>query len=118
MKMMTKKKEKRLAKYPLGSQREKGDEAMVIVKYHHPYWRSLKWYVIEGEKVNDADGEDWEFYGLRVGTKGNKICHFSLSELESGMVFDNSDATIEIKRDTSFKPLKLGVVRRLESWNN
>lgn len=76
--LMTKELEKKLEKYPIGSQDGKGMEAEVIVKYFNPCGAGT-WLITEGEK--QANG-DW----LLVG-----YCHIfewewgyvTLSELES-----------------------------------
>lgn len=76
--LMTKELEKKLEKYPIGSQDGKGMEAEVIVKYFNPCGAGT-WLITEGEK--QANG-DWLLFGY---------CHIfewewgyvTLSELES-----------------------------------
>jgi len=78
MELMTKEIEKRLEKFPIGSQDEKGMDAEVVVKYFNPYGAGT-WLITEGVKI---EGGDWELFGY---------CHISewewgyviLSELES-----------------------------------
>ena len=78
MKLMTKEIEKRLEKFPIGSQDGKGMDAEVVVKYFNPYGAGT-WLITEGVKI---EGGDWELFGY---------CHISewewgyviLSELES-----------------------------------
>lgn len=60
MKLMTKKIEKVLAKYPLYSQEGMEEKATVVVKYFTPD-SSYTWYVTEGSRT--ADG-DWTLFGL------------------------------------------------------
>lgn len=59
MQLMTKEIEKRLSRYPLGSQESKDLNAKVIVKYFYPYGRS-KWLITEGEKLENGD---WQMFG-------------------------------------------------------
>lgn len=76
--LMTKELEKKVEKYPIGSQDGKGMEAEVIVKYFNPCGAGT-WLITEGEK--QANG-DWLLFGY---------CHIfewewgyvTLSELES-----------------------------------
>ena len=78
MKLMTKKIEDRLARYPYGSQDGKGLRAKVIVKFFNPAGAG-EWLITEGEKQPDGD---WMLFGY---------CHIfewewgsvMLSELES-----------------------------------
>lgn len=59
MKLMNKELEKRFAKFPLYSQDEKGDEAIIVVKYFNPFGGGT-WLITEGEKQEDGD---WLFFG-------------------------------------------------------
>lgn len=59
MKLMTKELEKKLAKYPLGSQEGLMEEAEVVVKYFNPYGAGT-WLITEGEKQSDGD---WLLFG-------------------------------------------------------
>lgn len=76
--LMTKELEKKLEKYPIGSQDGKGMEAEVIVKYFNPCGAGT-WLITEGEKQTNGD---WLLFGY---------CHIfewewgyvTLSELES-----------------------------------
>lgn len=78
MKMITKKIEKELKKYPLYSQDGKGDEAKVIIKYFTP-WTSATWYVLEGEQLDDGD---YEFFGI-CALQEWEYGYFRLSQLEA-----------------------------------
>ena len=76
--LMTKELEKKLSKYPIGSQDGKGMDAKVIVKYFNPCGAGT-WLITEGEKQENGD---WLLFGY---------CHIfewewgyvMLSELES-----------------------------------
>lgn len=59
MKLMTKELEKKLAKYPLGSQEGLMEEAEVVVKYFNPYGAGT-WLITEGEKQENGD---WLLFG-------------------------------------------------------
>lgn len=59
MKLMTKEIEKKLGRYPFGSQENKGLDAEVVVKYFYPYGRGT-WLIIEGEKLENGD---WQMLG-------------------------------------------------------
>lgn len=76
--LMTKELEKKLSKYPIGSQDGKGEDAEVLVKYFNPCGAGT-WLITEGEKQENGD---WLLFGY---------CHIfewewgyvMLSELES-----------------------------------
>lgn len=57
--LMTKELEKKLEKYPIGSQDGKGMDAEVLVKYFNPC-RAGTWLITEGEKQENGD---WLFFG-------------------------------------------------------
>lgn len=93
MKLITKKIEEKLAKFPLYST-DGHKEKEVIVKFFNPYngWR---WYVCEGEKQENGD---WLFFGLVKGIE-NEWGYFTLSELQSIPTPYN----LGIERDKNFK---------------
>lgn len=76
--LMTKELEKKLSKYPIGSQDGKGMDAEVVVKYFNPCGAGT-WLITEGEKQEDGS---WLLFGY---------CHLfewewgyvSLDELEN-----------------------------------
>lgn len=59
MKLMTKELEKKLSRFPFGSQEGKGLDACVIVKYFNPCGAGT-WLITEAEKQEDGD---WLFFG-------------------------------------------------------
>lgn len=59
MQLMTKELEKKLSRYPFGSQEQKDFDAEVIIKYFYPYGRGT-WLIIEGEKLKNGD---WQMFG-------------------------------------------------------
>lgn len=59
MKLLTKAIEKKLMKYPIGSQDGKAMDAKVIVKYFNPTGAGT-WLITEGDKREDGD---WILYG-------------------------------------------------------
>ena len=77
MKMLTKKIENDLAKYPLYSQDGKGKDAVVICKFFNPVGRGT-WYVLEGQKLENGD---WEFFGI-VDFYEREYGYFTLSQLQ------------------------------------
>lgn len=78
MKLMTKKIEKKLSKYSLGSQESLGDDAEMIVKFFNPCGAGT-WLVTEGEKQENGD---WLFFG-KVHIHETEYGYFLLSELQS-----------------------------------
>ncbi len=84
---------------PLYEQDEKADDAIAYVKFFDPC-RSWTWYATE------FDGED-RFWGLVDGHE-EKFGYFSLSELQSY----KGALGIGIERDTSFRPTRLGDLRK------
>lgn len=79
MKLLTKAIEKKLEKFPLRSQDEKGVEAKVVCKFFAPVG-SWTWYVLEGDIQEDGD---WMFFGIVVNDYGAEYGYFSLKELEN-----------------------------------
>jgi hypothetical protein len=77
MKLITKKIEEKLAKFPLYST-DGHKEKEVIVKFFNPYGAG-RWYVCEGEKQENGD---WLFFGL-VELIEKEWGYFTLSELQS-----------------------------------
>lgn len=59
MLLMTKELEKKLAKYPIGYQEGKMEDAEVVVKYFNPCGAGT-WLITEGEKQENGD---WLFFG-------------------------------------------------------
>lgn len=76
MKLLTKKIENQLKKYPLYSQDGKKDQK-VICKFFYGSWT---WYVLEGERREDGD---FMFYGIVNNQYGAERGYFTLSQLES-----------------------------------
>jgi hypothetical protein len=101
MKLLTKALLKKLPAY--GSQDGKGDDAIAYVKFFDPCG-SWTWYGME------FDPENREFFGLVYGFE-MEYGPFSLDELESV----KNRMGLEIERDRSFKPTKIGDVKKLHS---
>lgn len=99
MKLITKKIENELAKYPLYSQDGKGKEAVAICKF---FLQGFTWYVLEAQK-ND---NDYEFFGIVDGLE-KEYSYFSLSQLQS--LRGRWGLTVE--RDMYFKPTKVKDIR-------
>ena len=98
MKLLTKTIEKQLAKFPLYSQDEKGEEAQVICKFFNPCG-SQTWYVLEGEKI----GDDYRFFVLFDDTTNREYGYVMLSELEKIRL----PFGLTIERDIYFTPCKV-----------
>ena len=79
MKLMTKEIEKKLKKYPYGSQDGKGRSAKVLVKYFNPCGAGT-WLVTEADQLENGD---WMFFGYCTLGYGWEWGSFLLSELES-----------------------------------
>ena len=93
MKLLTKKIEEKLAKFPLYST-DGHNEKEVIVKFFNPYGIG-RWYVCEGEK---QDNGDWLFFGL-VELFEKEWGYFTLSELQS----IRTPYGLGIERDKNYK---------------
>ena len=76
MKLMTKKIEKDLEKYPIYSQDGKKGEADVICKF---FFGAYTWYVLEGHKIEN----DYEFFGIIEYNGEREYGYFYLSQLAS-----------------------------------
>lgn len=98
MKLVTKKIEKELAKYPLYSQDSKGNEAVSICKF---FLQGFTWYVLEAQK----NGSDYEFFGIVDGLD-KEYGYFTLSQLQS--LRGRWGLTVE--RDMHFKPTKVSEI--------
>lgn len=92
MKLITKKIENELSKYPLYSQDDKGEDAVAVCKF---FLQGFTWYVLEAEKK----GDDYTFFGLVDGLE-REYGYFTLSELQS--LRGRWGLTVE--RDMYFKP--------------
>lgn len=99
MKLLTKKIKTKLKKYPLYSQENKGENAIVICKFFTPVG-GFTWYVTEGQEENE---EDYRFFGLVINGDDREFGYFLLSELESIRLPFN----LSIERDLYFESCKL-----------
>ena len=99
MKLITKKIENELAKYPLYSQDGKGKEAVAICKF---FLQGFTWYVLEAQK----NGNDYEFFGIVDGLE-KEYGYFTLSQLQSL----RGRWGITVERDMYFKPTKVKDIR-------
>ena len=95
MKLITKKIEKELAKYPLYSQDSKGNEAVAICKF---FLQGFTWYVLEAQK----NGSDYEFFGI-VDGEFKEYGYFTLSQLQQ----TRGRWGLTVERDMYFKPTKV-----------
>ena len=75
-KILTKEIEKRLGKYPIYSQSDKGGDAKVLLKVFNPYGAGT-WVVLEAEK----SGDDWYCFGVVDLGYGPEYGYFMLNEL-------------------------------------
>lgn len=98
MKLITKKIENELAKYPLYSQESKGNDAVAICKF---FLQGFTWYVLEAQK----NGNDYEFFGIVDGLD-KEYGYFTLSQLQS--LRGRWGLTVE--RDMHFKPTKVSEI--------
>ena len=98
MKMLTKKIESDLAKYPLYSQDGKGKDAVVICKFFNPCGAGT-WYVLEGEKQENGD---WMFFGI-VDLYEREYGYFTLSQLQEVRL----PFGLKIERDMHFGKCKV-----------
>ena len=97
--LLTKELKKQLPK--LNSQENKGDEAIVYIKFFHPA-SQWTWYVLEGEQK----GTDYMFFGYVRGFE-DEYGYFMLSELEE--VVDQLG--LKIERDLYFRQKTIGQVK-------
>lgn len=95
MKLITKKIEDQLAKYPLYSQDNKGENAIAVCKF---FLQGYTWYVLEAQK----NGSDYAFFGI-VDGEDKEYGYFTLSELQS--LRGHWGLTVE--RDIYFKPTEI-----------
>ena len=102
MNLLTKKIKSELPK--LYAQENKGNEAIVYVKFFTPD-SDWTWYATEGEEVIDEEtGEvlDFRFFGLVNGLE-KELGYFSLNELK----MYNSPLGLTIERDLYWEPKML-----------
>ncbi len=99
MKLLTKELEHRFAK--LGSQEDKGDDAVVIAKYFTPD-SNWTWFATE------YDPEDRVFWGLVDGFEV-EFGPFALEEMEAA----TGPLGLHIERDLWWKEKPLGEVRQM-----
>lgn len=103
MKLLTQQIKKELAKYPLYSQSEKGENAEVICKFFMPVG-AFTWYVTEAEILENGD---YRFFGLVINNYHEKEWgYFLLSELESiGLHY-----RLGVERDLYFEKCKISEI--------
>lgn len=95
MKLITKKIEKELAKYPMFSQDGKESEAVAVCKF---FLQGYTWYVLEAQKRTN----DYLFFGI-VDGQSKEYGYFTLSQLQS--LRGRWGLTVE--RDIYFEPTKV-----------
>ena len=95
MKLITKKMENVLSKYPLYSQDNKGENAVAICKF---FLQGFTWYVLEAQK----NGNDYEFFGIVDGLE-KEYGYFTLSQLQSL----KGRWGLGVERDMYFKPTEV-----------
>lgn len=95
MKLITKKIENVLSKYPLYSQDNKGENAVAICKF---FLQGFTWYVLEAQKK----GNDYEFFGIVDGLE-KEYGYFTLSELQSL----RGRWGLGVERDMYFEPTEV-----------
>lgn len=95
MKLITKKIENVLSKYPLYSQDNKGENAVAICKF---FLQGFTWYVLEAQK----NGNDYEFFGIVDGLE-KEYGYFTLSELQSL----RGRWGLGVERDMYFEPTEV-----------
>ena len=97
-KIFTKEIEKRIERFPIYSQENKGENAVVVFKIFHP-WSKFAFFVLEGEKQMDGD---WLFFGYNPFSKGDEYGYISLSEIENVQINING-FLFPIERDFSVR---------------
>lgn len=95
MKLITKKIENVLSKYPLYSQDNKGENAVAICKF---FLQGFTWYVLEAQK----NGNDYEFFGIVDGLE-KEYGYFTLSQLQTL----KGRWGLGVERDMYFKPTEV-----------
>ena len=95
MKLITKKIENVLSKYPLYSQDNKGENAVAICKF---FLQGFTWYVLEAQK----NGNDYEFFGIVDGFE-KEYGYFTLSQLQSL----KGRWGLGVERDMYFEPTEV-----------
>lgn len=102
MKLLTKEIEKKLQKYPLYSQENEAENALIVCKFFAPVG-GFTWYVTEADKKEN----DYLFFGLVINNYGEKeYGYFTLKELESiSLPFG-----LKIERDIYFDQCKISEI--------
>lgn len=97
-KILTKEIERRLKKYPIYSQENKGAGATVVFRIFHP-WSKFSFYILEGEKQENGD---WLFFGYNPYCEGEEYGYLTLSEIENVQINING-FLFPIERDFSVR---------------
>ena len=97
-KILTKEIERRLKKYPIYSQENKGAGATVVFRIFHP-WSKFSFYILEGEKQEYGD---WLFFGYNPYCEGEEYGYLTLSQIES-VVINVNGFLFPIERDIFVK---------------
>lgn len=99
MKLMTRKIERELSRYPIYSQDGRGMDAVAVVKFFIPA-SGFTMYVTEGNRLPDGG---WEFYGLTVNGPEMEFGYCTLAQLEAV----RGRWGLRMERDRYFRPCAL-----------
>lgn len=105
MKLLTEEIKRKLAKYPIYSQDDKGEEALILCKFFNPYGDQT-WYILEG----DQEGNDYYLFTLFEDCHGREYGYVMLSELQNLRV---PPFRLGIERDKYFKPCKVSELPKI-----
>jgi hypothetical protein len=84
-----------LTRFPIGSQEQKGDQALVLIKYFFPVGR-YTFYVTEGR----AEDDDFLFFGYGISPFGPDCDEWGYTTLSELLSVQHRGLTIE--RDLHF----------------
>ena len=100
MKLLTKEIKEKLPK--LYVQEDKGDDAIVHIKFFTP-WSNWTWFILEGEETDEGE---WLFFALVDGFE-KEFGYVSLKELESL----KGPGGLGVERDKFWEPKRVGDIK-------
>ena len=114
MTMITKEIERKMDRFPLGSQDGKGEDAEILFKVFNPYG-SMRWFILEAGPVLE-DG-DRELFGLVTGGYEPEYGYFMLSDLTQTRV-NVLGCRLPLERDLYFTGKKVSDIPACEMAAN
>lgn len=111
MELITEELERKIEEYPIHSQENQGENAVILFKLFNPYGMGT-WYVLEGDKQPDGDYLFFGYVESLINEEFNEYGYFSLEELENLRIPVKINGKLafygQIERDIGFENIRVG----------